>query len=639
VNITAEQILNLSEGAEVEIKAALGRDGQGELPRSFWSSYSAMANTDGGVILLGIREVSRGIFEAVGLKDASKIKKTLWDGLNDKAQISINLLAEPAVEDVQIGGKTILRITVPRARRSQRPVYCGRNPISGTYQRRYEGDYLCDEESVRRMLAEQVEDERDSRLLAGFGVADLDPETVRAYRNAVKTAKPSLPWHESDDAEFLAALGALRRDRETGAVGLTLGGLLMMGKLPAIQEAVPHYMLDYQERPTQRSEMRWVDRVTTEGEWSGNLFDFCRIVLRKLYKDLPVPFQLTAATRVDESPVHVALREALVNTLVHADFTGRVSILIVKRPDLFGFRNPGAMRVSLDEALVGGMSDCRNRILQRLFRMAGYSEQAGQGIPTIYAGWRKQLWRAPILHERRDDFEQTVLTMPLISLLSEETVAALEARFGARYRSLPETQQMALATVAVEGRVSHARLKTMVLDHPRDITAALAALCREGFLQSAGLARGKYYFFPGESASEEEPLLFEGGAGSSEQKASRSEHLAGSSEHNDGPSSEHNGPSSEHNDRSSEHWIRLLDVAKRVRDSKRAPREVIDETIVSLCSGTYLSLRELRDLLGRGGDSLRVHYLSRLAKQGRIRLRFPESQNHPNQAYIATQSD
>ena len=189
MKITAEKILDLSEGAEVEIKAALGRDGQGELPKAFWPTYSAMANTDGGVVLLGVREVTKGAFEVVGLKDSSKIKKALWDGLNDKGQVSINLLAESAVEDVQIGSKTVLRITVPRARRSQRPVYCGRNPLSGTYQRRYEGDYLCDEESVRRMLAEQVEDERDSRLLVGFGLDDLEPETVRAYRT--RSRQPS----------------------------------------------------------------------------------------------------------------------------------------------------------------------------------------------------------------------------------------------------------------------------------------------------------------------------------------------------------------------------------------------------------------------------------------------------------------
>lgn len=386
-HITADDLQLIAEGGDLEIKAALGRDRRGQLPKSFWESYSAMANSDGGVILLGVEENPKGVFRVAGLQDSDRVCKGLWDGLNDRDQISVNLLAPYMVEVINIEGMTVVKVAVPRAKRSQRPVYVGRNPLAGTYQRRFEGDYLCDSETVRRMLAEQVEEERDSKLLPGFTLEDLDPATLRVYRNSVKSAKPDLLWHELDDKGFLAALGAWRRDRETGSEGLPLGGLLMLGKLPAIQEALPYYMLDYQERPAPKTESRWVDRFTTDGEWSGNLFDFFRIVLRKLYTEIPVPFQLSGATRVDQGPVHEALREALVNTLIHADFTGRVSILVVKRPDLFGFRNPGSMRVSLDEALEGGVSDCRNRVLQRLFRMAGYAEQAGQGIPRIYAGW------------------------------------------------------------------------------------------------------------------------------------------------------------------------------------------------------------------------------------------------------------
>jgi ATP-dependent DNA helicase RecG len=48
MNALTETILDLSEGADLEIKAAQGRDGQGELPKAFWPTYSAMANTDGG---------------------------------------------------------------------------------------------------------------------------------------------------------------------------------------------------------------------------------------------------------------------------------------------------------------------------------------------------------------------------------------------------------------------------------------------------------------------------------------------------------------------------------------------------------------------------------------------------------------
>lgn len=650
MKLRLDRVQELVEGADLEVKAALGRDGRGELPKTFWETYSAMANTEGGVVLLGISEVSKGVFQVIGLTDAAKVQKSLWDGANSRDQISANLLKPDFVEVVEVEGRRILRILIPRARRNQRPVYVGRNPLTGTYQRSYEGDYRCDSETVRRMLAEQVEDERDGRILHRFTLEDLDSSTLGDYRNAVRAAKPNLSWHESDDQEFLRVLGAWKHDRETGESGVTLGGLLMFGKLPSIQEAIPNYMLDYQERPApNKKEPRWLDRLTTDGEWSGNLFDFCRMVLKRLYKDLPVPFQLSGATRVDETPVHVALREALVNTLIHADFSGRVSILVVKRPDLFGFRNPGCMRIALDDALSGGNSDCRNRVLQRLFRMAGYAEQAGYGIPTIYSGWSKQLWRSPLLQERRQYPEQTFLTMSMLSLLSEETVEALEARFGMRYRRLSETQQMALATVAVESTVSHARLKTMVQDHPRDITAALSSLCREGFLESAGVARNTYYFFPGEPPAPmdgEGSLLFDSASqpGSSEHLAASSEHLADSSEHlavPTPPSSEHLAPSSvdltpassEHLDGDSEHWKRLMEIARPIRESGKAPRARVEAALTEVCRPGYLTLRELQAILGRDGDFLRVHYLNRMVRDGRMRLKFPEAPNHPNQAY------
>ncbi len=106
---------------------------------------------------------------------------------------------------------------------------------------------------------------------------------------------------------------------------------------------------------------RWVDRLVPDGSWSGNLFDFYQKVIRKLTADLKIPFVLEGDQRQDDTPVHKALREALVNTLIHSDYTGRISVLVVKRPDMFGFRNPGDMRVSIEDAIAGSTSDCRNR--------------------------------------------------------------------------------------------------------------------------------------------------------------------------------------------------------------------------------------------------------------------------------------
>ncbi|MGH2532185.1 MAG: ATP-binding protein, partial [Thermomicrobiales bacterium] len=503
--LTSLDLQELAEGCDLEVKKAAGRDGLGELPRSFFESYVAMANTYGGVVLLGIEEKPRGVFTVRGISEPDRVLASLWNGLNDRDQVSANLLTDKMVSIVEVEGKRVIEIRVPRAIRTQRPAFIGKNPLEGTYRRNYDGDYLCDHETVKRMLVEQVEDDRDGRLLEGFTLDDIDLSSFRAYRNQFRAAKPDHPWHDEDDKELLRLLGGWRRDRQTGDEGLTIAGLLMFGMLRSILEAVPHYVVDYQERRPGLREIRWVDRITTDGTWSGNLYDFYRRTIQRLFEGLKVPFRLEGDTRIDETPVHVALREALVNALIHADYTGRVPILIVKRPDLFGFRNPGTMRLPLEDAINGGMSDCRNRNLQKMFQLVGLGEQAGSGIPRIYSGWRQQHWWLPEFAETMQ-LEQTILTLRTVSLLPDETLQSLDRRFGPPFRSLTEIQRLALATVEIEGQVTHSRLRSMTTEHSHDLTKALASLVKAGFLESAGASRGTVYFFPGEQEKVERTL-------------------------------------------------------------------------------------------------------------------------------------
>jgi len=644
------ELLQEHEDCDLEAKTAGGRDGRGEVPRSVWESYSAMANTRGGVILLGVKEDANGTLIPVGLQDIARVHKAFWDNINNREIVSANLLSEEDVVEMKIESVNILWINVPRATRTQRPVYTGTDPFTGTRRRNYEGDYKVDAETVHRMMAERVEAVRDERILPGYGLSDLNAESLAAYRNEMKSTTPNHPFLAYDEIEFLQKIGGWGINRQTGDTGLTLAGLLMFGNLNAILDAVPYYVVDYQERPYPASEQRWLDRVTTDGTWSGNLYDFFRRVFRKLTADLKVPFRLERnSKRIDEDHVHEALREALVNTLIHADFTDRIPILIVKRKDYFGFRNPGGLRLPIDVVLQGGHSDCRNRRLQKMFQFIGAGEQAGSGYPKILRAWSEQHWRYPLLDENFQP-EQTVLRLPTTSLLPPETLEELDKRFGSKFRALNEIERLAVVTACIEKTVTNQRLRAMTVTHASDLTAVFKSLVANGFLVRDGVGWGTYYRLPGQSLGNQEftqdptESLFNSeemighGGQVSLQGESSSQHNGNPSQHKN-ELSQHNGDPSQHKDELSQHNGDPLVAAAHARQMRRISPERMEELILQLCLGIYRTGEELSELLGRKPATLQNHYLGRMVAGRQLEYRYPAKRNQPEQGYRTVEAD
>jgi len=637
-----EDISALSENYEVECKLSAGKDGKGELPKDFWPTYSAFANSYGGDVILGLRETQKG-FRLNGISKLQKVLDDLWSTLNDPKKVSINLLQEKNVKSLKVDGCNLIQISIPRALRKQKPVFINNNPLTGTYKRRNTGDFLCDQETVKRMMAEQIEESRDMELLKGYGIEDIDFESFNAYRQVYINRAPDHPWNQLEPILFLKNMGAWRKDRETGAGSLTRAGLLMFGQLPSIQEVFPNYMLDYQERPEAKTEARWIDRLTLDGSWSGNLFDFYRKVIKKLTADLKVPFKLEKDLRQDNTLVHDALREALVNSIVHADYTERASVLIVKRPDMFGFRNPGLMRVPKEIAVQGGDSDCRNRLIHQMFRYIGLGEQAGSGIPKIFHGWDSQHWRSPVLYEKERPFEQTLLELRMLDLFPEKIVNELRHMFGSTFDNLSELERLILASAATEQVVTHRRMTEISTDHTHDLTLAFQRLMKAKLLESNGRGRGTVYHLPGQALPSADQTFLESAVMS----------LA------DGDPSEsslgHNGASLGHNERNKRGWLTvegltkplidnlnlvsediqhmLMEQAEKARSQQRLNKKEMITIVLNVCSDYYLTQQVLAQLLNRKSLALRKNTLKPLLDQGKLALAFPQTPTHSKQAY------
>jgi ATP-dependent DNA helicase RecG len=159
---------NVRESVGLECKLAGGRDGQGALPDDFWPTYSAFANTHGGVVILGLRE-KHGKFVVEGIPNIAKVRKELFDTLNNRQKVSTNLLNDQHVRELTLEGKTVLCIEIPRATRKQCPVHLTTNPFGHTYRRLNDGDRLLPDDAIRRMIAEQITTHATHKFYRGSG--------------------------------------------------------------------------------------------------------------------------------------------------------------------------------------------------------------------------------------------------------------------------------------------------------------------------------------------------------------------------------------------------------------------------------------------------------------------------------------
>jgi len=383
----------------------------GGLPVSLWDTYSAFANCYGGVIILGVAENKDGSWRTTGLcaADKGKLLKQFWDTINNRKKVNVNILKDDDVETYELNGDLIIVVYVPMAKRDQRPIYINDDLFGSTFRRKHEGDYRCTRLQVKTMLRDQAENTMDMEVLDDVPMEDLNYETIQGYRNRHRTLKPGHPFERLSDAEYLRSIGAAAISREDKELHPTAAGMLMFGNEYNIVRHFPEYFLDYREMldPT----IRWTDRLqSSSGDWSGNLCDFYFRAYNKISLDIKTPFVMHGGDRIEDTPVHKALREALANCLINADYYGTCGVVIKKEPKKIVFENPGYIRTGKIQMRKGGESDPRNKSLMKMFNLINIGERSGSGVPNIFNTWEDAHWKEPVIEERFDP-DRTILML------------------------------------------------------------------------------------------------------------------------------------------------------------------------------------------------------------------------------------
>ena len=484
-------LLEVGERISFECKKA-----ENNIPKSVWETYSSFANTIGGIIVLGITENVKFVgeanhFEITGITNPQKLRKEFFDTLNSN-KVNRNILTDSDVEIIDYEGVPLMCITVPQADYRQRPIYINGNMMNGAFKRNYEGDYHCTEEDVKAMIRDANDSGNDGILIEHYNIDDIDSATLNAYRNRFRTANPDHIWNDYDDKDFLLNIGAYIRDRNTRREGLTLAGLLVFGKGLSIRERFDNIRMDYLDFTNLEEESRWSDRLTYDGRWENNLYNFFMRVQSKLISDIKRPFSLKGMERNDDSLLHKAIREALTNLIIHADYMLTGVLKVEKYDNRFVFSNPGSLKIPVVDIYEGGHSKARNPHIQAILRMIGFGENIGSGFPTILEACKKENWRRPLLEER-PDLHLVELTLSMVSLISAECETQLLELYGNHYKEAEKEEQLILATALNEGVIANNTIQLLLDKNPLEAGKLLYALVAKNMLLSTNKGRWTTY--------------------------------------------------------------------------------------------------------------------------------------------------
>lgn len=165
---------------------------------------------------------------------------------------------------------------------------------------------------------------------------------------------------------------------------------------------MPDFRVDYLEVPgTDYSEAK--QRYTYRIDEQENLWEYFFAIFDRLRRFLDLPFQLSQeGFASDDYPQLDALREALVNMLMHSDYFSAACPRVRVFDDRIEFFNPGALPKPLEKIMEEDISMPRNPVLAKFFRVVRLAENAGYGFDKMISGWKSYTGKPPVFDEGRD---------------------------------------------------------------------------------------------------------------------------------------------------------------------------------------------------------------------------------------------
>ena len=411
----------------------------------------AFANADGGNLIVGVDNNG----QPVGVEDSRKLLEDIPNKIRNKLGII------PSVEVEQRENKDIIGISVNS---SSVPIsYDGKYYLrSGSTNLELEGNELAN------FLMRKVGKTWDEFIEERASLNDINPETIESFKKLAEDRIPSIV-SEKDHSVVLEKLNLLEGDK------LKRAAVLLFGKNP--QKFYPSAYLKIGKFLTETE-------IQTSDVVEGSLFEQLESaleILRTKYLKSEIRFEGIHRREILEYP-HEALREAIINALIHRDYLGTSTIQVRVYSDRLTIMNEGKFppEVPVEKLKTEHLSKPKNVLLAGVFYKAGFIESWGRGTIKIVEKCLEQGLPEPDFRE-----EFGVVTVQFYrDKWNEKNLKEL---------GLNERQIKAVMYVKEKGKITNREYRELTGLSDEGSRIDLIELTKKGIFQPRGKGRDTHY--------------------------------------------------------------------------------------------------------------------------------------------------
>jgi ATP-dependent DNA helicase RecG len=446
--------------------------GEQASPQTMAATLAAMANSLGGILLIGVVGQSASM---VGVRDTEGvIDRVLQAALSTDPPLIIPL---PRV--LHMSGKAIVSVHVPQG---MPHVYS----VEGRYLHREEVENIpLPSRELRRLIIERGEGSFETEIARGASLDDLDWDKAKAY------VANLTGLGETNVEMILVKRGCLAT--QDSSLRPTHAGILLFGKDPQLH-------IRSAEITAARFAGETMSDTFTRQDILGALPDQIRRAETFLVDHLRKGVQLGSAMARDERfeyPLEAA-RELVVNAVAHRDYSikgdGIRLFLFSNRMEV---ASPGGLPGPVTIANIKDERFSRNPAIVQVLSDMGFIERLGYGVDRVIDLMRQQKLREPEFLETAGGFRVILHNQVAEPNGGEKpTVSAIELKGEYKGIAVNPRQEVALNYLNTEGnaRITNSDLQRLCPDvHPETIRRDLADLVTKDILRKMGEKRGSYY--------------------------------------------------------------------------------------------------------------------------------------------------